>query len=236
MARRNADMDQDRRDAQAWALEWSIKRRNRRIIAVIAGIAAVALIGLAIDLLQIYLVRSTFRSEEEMRAAVQGRYEYDKYEDIEIIGDDVTLTYYEVTHYYPEYAERYGYSDREDTVYTDTVEEWDYRRGVIRCRWMDEIQVLKNGSLRYYSSEFRKTDKPKPEPFDPSILENGGDEDYDDGFTDDQAEQTHEDGEADEHDGDDEHEEGEAAENAHESLEATEEAAEEAGVSGEGSD
>ena len=37
-------MDQYRRDAAAWAKEWQIKRKNRMILYVLAGILAVALI------------------------------------------------------------------------------------------------------------------------------------------------------------------------------------------------
>ena len=66
----------------------------------------------------------------------------------------------------------YDYSG-EDSVYDDHIEEWDYRNGVIRTQWMGDIIVDKNGNIRrddrYYST-FYKTDKPRPEPIDPSTL------------------------------------------------------------------
>ena len=170
-------MDQDRRDAAAWAKEWQIKRKNRRLLYVLAGILAVALIGYLISFLVIHTERSTFRSEEEMRAACQGRYEESHYyEDIVIEEDKVTLTYLEMSHYNRDYAERYGYSyDYGDSVYDDRVREWDYRHGVIRTEWMGELIVDKDGNIRrsdsYYGT-FYKTDKPRPEPIDPSTLKN----------------------------------------------------------------
>jgi len=170
-------MDQDRRDAAAWAKEWQIKRKNRRILYVLAGILAVAVIGCLISFITIKLERSTFSSVEEMRAALQGRYEAGRgYEDLIIDGDDITLTYFSFSHYDREYAETYGYDYfGDDSVYDDRVVKWDYRRGVIRTGWMGDIVVDKNGNLRrdnsYYDT-FYKTDKPRPEPIDPSTLTN----------------------------------------------------------------
>lgn len=165
-------MDQDRRDAQAWAKEWSIRRKNMRIVGVVA--AALILIAFyhMLSFITIHATRTTYGSEEEMRAALQGRFEVDKYEDIVIEGDDITLTYYDISHYDKEYAERYGYGEYGDSVYDDRIIEWDYRHGVIKCEWMSDITVTKDGALRYYEQNFWKTDKPKPEPFDPSILKN----------------------------------------------------------------
>ena len=170
-------MDQDRRDAAAWAKEWQIRRRNRNVLYVLAGILAVALIGYAISFIVIHSERTTYRSAEEMRAACQGRYEESGYyEDIIIEGDDVTLTYLEWSHYDREYAERYGYSyDYGDSVYEDKVVKWDYRHGVARTEWMGDLIIDKNGNIRrgssYYGT-FYKTDKPRPEPIDPSTLKN----------------------------------------------------------------
>lgn len=166
-------MNDDRRAANAWAVEWMIRRRNRRIISVIAGILLVAVIGIVIHFITVFSTRTVFRSEEEMRAALQGRFESDYAEDIEIIGDEITLTYYEISHYDKEYAEKYGYSEYDDSVYEDTVEKWDYLNGVIKCRWMSDIKVDKKGRLVYYSQTFEKTDADKPVPFDPSELNAG---------------------------------------------------------------
>ena len=80
-------------------------------------------------------------SEEEMRAAMQGRFVYDMYEDFYFEGDTVTKTYYSISHYDREYAEQYGYEEYGDSVYEDTVVKWDYRRGVIKCKWMEDIIV-----------------------------------------------------------------------------------------------
>lgn len=168
-------MDQDRRDAAAWAKEWQIKRKNRMILYVLAGILGVALIGYLISFIVIHSERSTYRSAEEMRAACQGRYEESQYyEDLMIEEDQVILTYLERSHYDRDYAERYGYEyDYDDSVYDDRVKEWDYRHGVIRTEWMGDLIVDKNGNIRrgdrYYGT-FYKTDKPRPERIDPSTL------------------------------------------------------------------
>ena len=171
------EMDQNRRDAAAWAKEWQIKRKNRRLLYVLVGLLAVVLIGYLIRFIIIHSERSTFGSAEEMRAACQGRYEESHYyEDIIIEGDMITLTYLERSHYDRDYAERYGYEyNYGDSVYEDRAVEWDYRDGVIRTEWMGDLVVDKNGNVRrgdsYYET-FYKTDKPRPEPIDPSTLSN----------------------------------------------------------------
>ena len=102
-------MDQDRRDAAAWAKEWQIRRKNRRILYIFAAVAAVAVISFAINFIIVHTERTTFGSVEEMRAAMQGRYAIEQdYEDIYIEGDTITLTYLEFSHYDREYAEEYG--------------------------------------------------------------------------------------------------------------------------------
>ena len=108
---------------------------------------------------------------------MQGRYAIERDSaDIIIEGDDITLTYLSFSHYDRQFAERYGYDySGEDSIYEDHIEEWDYRNGVIRTQWMGDIFVDKNGNIRrgdnYYSTFF-KTDKPRPEPIDPSTLTN----------------------------------------------------------------
>ena len=170
-------MDQDRRDAAAWAKEWQIRRKNRRILYIIAAIALVAVIAYAINFIIVHTERTTFGSEEEMRAAMQGRYARERdYEDIYIEGDTITLTYLEFSHYDREYAEQYGYEyDSEDSVYEDTITRWDFRNGVIETEWMGDIIVDKDGNIRrgdsYYGT-FIRTDQPRPEPIDPSTLTN----------------------------------------------------------------
>lgn len=168
-------MDQDRRDANAWAKEWYIRQKNRRLLMVLGAVLLVAAIGYAVHFTIVHVERTTFRSTEDMRKAMQGRFAMERdYEDIIIEGDEVTLTYLAYTHYNREYAERYGYDyDEQDSVYEDHVEKWDYRNGVIRTQWMGDLIVDKNGNLRrgdsYYGT-FYKTDKPRPEPIDPSTL------------------------------------------------------------------
>ena len=168
-------MDQDRRDANAWAKEWYIRQKNRRLLMVLGAVLLVAAIGYAVHFTIVHVERTTFRSTEDMRKAMQGRYAIERdYEDIIIEGDEVTLTYLAYTHYNREYAERYGYNyDEQDSVYEDHVVKWDYRNGVIRTEWMGDLIVDKNGNLRrgdsYYGT-FYKTDKPRPEPIDPSTL------------------------------------------------------------------
>ncbi len=170
-------MDQDRRDAAAWAKEWQIKQKNRRLVLVIVGLIAIAAIGYLISFITIKAERTTFKSVEDMRAAMQGRYAIERdYEDIIIEGDDITLTYMSFSHYDRDYAERYGYDYfGDDSVYEDHVREWDYRHGVIKTDWMGDLVVDKYGNIRrgdsYYYT-FYKTDKPRPEPIDPSTLKN----------------------------------------------------------------
>lgn len=164
--------EQDRIDAQAWATEWQIKRRNRRWLYIIGAILLVIILFYAIGFIKIHATRTTFRSEEEMRAALQGRFETDYCEDIEIIEDNITLTYYEISHYDLDYAEKYGYSEYDDSVYEDVVREWDYKHGIIKGKWMSDITVDRNGNLKYYSQTFVKSDDPKPVPIDPSALTN----------------------------------------------------------------
>ena len=168
-------MDQDRRDAAAWEKEWQIRQTNRRLLMAVGAVLLVAAIVFLVNFAIIHVERTTFRSEEEMRAAMQGRYAIERdYEDIYIEGDDITLTYLAFTHYNREYAERYGYDyDEEDAVYHDRVKEWDYRHGIIKTEWMGDIIVDKNGDIRrgdYTYNTFYKTDKPRPEPIDPSTL------------------------------------------------------------------
>ena len=163
-------MTQDRRDAMHWAEEWRIRQRNKRILLIVLAIVAVALLAFIINYVSIMVSRTTYASEEEMKAALQGRYETDYAEDIVIDGDSLTLTYYNQSHYDLEYAEKYGYSDYEDSVYDDEVVEWDYRRGQIKLKWMDTITVDKSGNLVYYHQQYKKTNGPKPTPLDPSLL------------------------------------------------------------------
>ena len=209
-------MDQDRRDAAAWAKEWYVRQKNRRLLMVLAAVLLFAIIGFAIKFTVVHVERTTFHSVEEMRKAMQGRYAIDRdLEDIVIEEDKITLTYLSFSHYDRQYAEKYGYDySGEDSVYEDHVDTWDYRNGVIRTHWMGDLVVDKNGNIRrgdsYYTT-FYRTDKPRPEPIDPSTLINPeGDEDADIST-----------------------EDAEAFEEREESLESTEDAAEDAVIEGE---
>ena len=209
-------MDQDRRDAAAWAKEWYIRKKNRRLLMALAFLLLVALIGYMVNFTIVHVERTTFHSAEEMRKAMQGRYAIDRdYEDIIIEGDEITLTYLSFSHYDRSYAEKYGYDySGEDSVYNDRVEKWDFRNGVIRTQWMGDLVVDKNGNIRRgkaYYGIFYKTDKPRPEPIDPSTLSNPeGDMDAEIST-----------------------EEEEALEGLQEDLESTEDAAEDALIEGE---
>ena len=139
--------DQNRRDAMYWAEEWAIKQKRKKIFIALGALVAIVVLGFAINYLSILGSRTVFHSEEEMRAAVQGRFATDYFEDIYFEGDDVTLTYYNMSHYDREYAERYGYDEYDDSVYEDKVEKWDYRRGVIKFHWMSEMYVDRDGNL-----------------------------------------------------------------------------------------
>ena len=104
-------MNQDRRDAAAWAKEWQIRQKNRRLLMVLGALLAIAFIGYMINFTIVHVERTTFKSVEDMRKAMQGRYAIERdYEDIIIEGDETpsvllchTATYDRV------YAERYGY-------------------------------------------------------------------------------------------------------------------------------
>lgn len=165
-------MDQDRRDAAAWEQEWRIRKKNRRLIAVIVAAVLVAAFACAVYYISPVMTRSTFSSEEEMRAAMQGRFAYESsYMDVVIEGDDLTLTYWSYSHYNRNYAEEYGYDAEDDSVYEDRIVEWNYRRGIIKTEWMGEYYVDKRGNLqRGKYTTFYRTDKPRPDPIDPSTL------------------------------------------------------------------
>lgn len=207
-------MDQDRRDAAAWAEEWRIKHKNRKIIGVIAVIAFIVLTVWGASRISEIMNRTIFSSEAEMREAMQGRFAIERwYEDIIIEGDEVTLTFLSMSHYDRDYAERHGYDYEEDSVYHDRVVEWDYRHGVIRMEWMSEMIVDKKGNIRRYgNTTYYRTNKPRPEPIDPATLNYNGSA----GNTDDSAGTSEE--------------SGNEIEAREESLEATQEAASAAGV------
>ncbi len=209
-------MDQDRRDAAAWAKEWYIRKKNRRLLMALAFLLLLAVVIYGIHFTVVHIERTTFKSVEDMRKSMQGRYAIEReYEDIIIDGDDIVLTYLAFSHYNREYAERYGYNyDEQDSVYEDRVTEWDYRNGVIKTGWMGDFVVDKNGNIKRdnnYFGLFYKTDKPRPEPIDPSTLKNpDGDINADISPEDE-----------------------ETFEEREESIESTEDAAEDAGIGGE---
>ena len=217
------NMTQDRRDAIHWAEEWRIRQRRNKIIIGVAAVLVIAMLGFLISFVSVRVSRTMYSSEEEMKAALQGRFETDYAEDIVIDGDTITLTYYNQSHYDLEYAERYGYSEYEDSVYEDDIVEWDYRRGEIKCSWMDSLYVDKDGNLVYLKQAFRKTDNPKPTPIDPSELSL-----YKKGYNDSQAEENEEDEAA--YDDGLTSEEALGQEAAQESKDETQEAAEDAGI------
>ena len=169
-------MDQNRRDAAAWAKEWQIRQKNRRLLMALALLLLIAAIGFIVHFTIVHVERTTFGSVEEMRKAMQGRYVIDsQFEEMVIEGDDVTHTFLAYSHYNRDYAEKYGYNyDEQDAVYEDSVVEWDYRNGVIKTHWMGNIVVDKNGNLwrKDYYGTYEKTNEPRPEPIDPSTLNN----------------------------------------------------------------
>ena len=235
MAEKRKNMDQNRRDAMYWAQEWQFKQKRRRIFIWIGAVAAIIVIGFLINYISILGSRKTFSSEEEMRAAMQGRFVYDMYEDFYFEGDTVTKTYYSISHYDREYAEQYGYEEYGDSVYEDTVVKWDYRRGVIKCKWMEDIIVNKDGTISYYHVKFTKTDEPAPEPIDPSTQKNYNGDSAEEGSTDGpESVPGIEEGSDPLSDDSLSEEEKEALETEQKSLEETQEAAEKAGVLPEG--
>lgn len=183
-------MDQDRREAAAWAEEWRIAHKKKRVIAAAAAVILIALIAFAVVYISQMAMRSTFSSAEEMKEAMQGRYAIGRYyEDIIIEGNNFTHTYLAWSHYDRRYAEEYGYDADEDHVYEDRVVKWDYRHGVIKTEWMGDYIVDRDGNLRRGSyTIFYKTDEPRPEPLDPATLGQPSD-DADGTDTDDDAEE-----------------------------------------------
>ena len=174
-------MDESRRHAEAWAAEWRLRKRNRRIvIVVVAALVLIAAIS-AVGYISTYISRSTYASAEEMKAAVQGRYAIESsYTDLIIEGDEVTLTYLSYSHYNRDYAERYGYDSEKDSVYTDHIVKWDYKHGVLKTEWMDDLIIDKDGNIHKGKyTVLYKTDRPRPEPIDPATLEHPeGDPEY----------------------------------------------------------
>lgn len=174
-------MDESRRHAEAWATEWRLRKRNRRIVTiVVAVVVAIVVIG-TIGYLSNRISRSTYSSAEEMKAAVQGRYAIESsYTDLIIEGDEVTLTYLAYSHYNRDYAERYGYDADKDSVLTDHIVKWDYKHGVLKTEWMDDLIIDKDGNIhRGKYTVLYKTDRPRPEPIDPATLEHPeGDPEY----------------------------------------------------------
>ena len=167
-------MDESRRHAEAWAREWRLRRRTQRIITIIAvAVLLIAAIA-AVEYFSNRIGRTTYKSEEEMKAAVQGRYSLESsYMDMVIEGDEVTFTYWSYSHYDRNYAERYGYDAEQDSVYTDHIVKWDYRHGVLKTEWMDDLIIDSDGNIHKGKyTVLYKTDRPRPEPIDPSTLNN----------------------------------------------------------------
>ena len=167
-------MDESRRHAEAWAQEWRLRKRNKTLITVIA---VVVLLVAAISLMSYFsnrVGRMTFSSEEEMKAAVQGRYALDtSYTDLVIEGDKVTNTYWSYSHYNRDYAERYGYDAEQDSVHTDYIVKWDYKHGVLKTEWMGDLIIDKDGNIHKGKyTVLYKTDRPRPDPIDPATLSN----------------------------------------------------------------
>ena len=206
-------MDQDRREAAAWAEDWRIRKKNRTLYTVIGVVIALVLLGIGINYAVLRMNRMSFESADAMREAMQGRFSIESsYMDIIIEGDDVTLTYWACSHYDRRYAEEYGYDADEDSVYTDRVVKWDYKRGVMKTEWMGDLVVDRDGNIkRGKYTTFYRTDRPRPEPLDPATLGKGTETLDGNGLS--------EEDEA-------------AAEEREESLEETQEAAEEAAARG----
>lgn len=66
-------MDQNRRNAEAWAKEWYIRRKNQRLLMAVAFVVLVAAIAFLINFIIVHVERTTFKSEEEMRKAMSMR-------------------------------------------------------------------------------------------------------------------------------------------------------------------
>ena len=111
MADRNNIADQNRREAQFWASEWRYKQKKKKIIIAVAAVVCLAVLAAVIHFVSIKATRTTYSSEEEMKAALQGRFKGYYSEDIFIDGDKIRIVYYEKSHYDIEYARKYGYSE-----------------------------------------------------------------------------------------------------------------------------
>ncbi len=174
-------MDESRRHAEAWAMEWKLRKRNQRIITIVVGALVLIAAIMTVDYFSTRIGRSTYSSAEEMKAAVQGRYALESaYMDLVIEGDEVTLTYWAYSHYDRDYAERYGYDVDEDSVHTDHIVKFDYKHGVLKTEWMDDLIIDKDGNIHKGKyTVLYKTTRPRPEPIDPSTLDHPeGDPEY----------------------------------------------------------
>lgn len=133
-------MDQDRIDAQNWATEWTIRQKNKKIICIVIGILLAAFVYFVITAAKIYFSRTVFRSEAEMKEAMQGSFKYEDYQEIDIVGDKLYLTYFNVNSEnsgtYNEYTENYT-----DTTYDDVVVKWHPYTGTIECDWLGDYVV-----------------------------------------------------------------------------------------------
>jgi hypothetical protein len=167
-------MDESRLHAAEWAAEWRQRKKNRMIVSIVVGILIVAALGYGVNYITTHADRMTFKSEEEMKEFVQGRYAIESsYMDLVIEGDLVTLTYWSYSHYDRSYAERYGYDAEEDSVHTDHIVKWDYKHGVLKTEWMDDLIIDSDGNIhRGKYTVLYKTDRPRPDPIDPSTLNN----------------------------------------------------------------
>ena len=98
-----------------------------------------------------------------------------------IEDDIITLTYLSYSHYDRSYAERYGYDYEQDSEHKDTIVKYDYKHGVLKTEWMDDLIIDSDGNIRRGKySTYYKTDRPRPEPIDPATLNNpDGDPDAD---------------------------------------------------------
>ncbi|MBQ0018019.1 MAG: hypothetical protein KBS63_02230 [Clostridiales bacterium] len=146
-------MDQDRIDAQNWATEWAIRQKNKKIICIVIGILLAAFVYFAITAVKIYFTRTIFRSEAEMKEAMQGSFKYEDYQEIDIVGDKVYFTYFNVkdedSGEYNEYTKSYT-----DNTYDDVVVKWHPYTGTIECDWLGDYTVDTKVNLTRNSTTF----------------------------------------------------------------------------------
>ena len=141
-AREKHKQNESERQEKA-SIEAKQKEKKKRKIILLTGLGVIVAIVLAIFIGHAIILsgRTTYPSAEKMKSSLQGTYTY--YDSLgnaskQIIISGNTLTY------------RYRYTDD----WTLTINEWDYRNGIIRT--FEDLIVTKDGYIEDDGAIYRK--------------------------------------------------------------------------------